>query len=81
MYSQFGVGPLLYLCCSSHVPLLYIFCPPVVPLICSCSTSLIPLVPLHNTVVTDKSIFAVWLILHALVNILTLWVISCIYSN
>ena len=27
MYSQFGVGPLLYLCYSSLVPLLYIFCP------------------------------------------------------
>ena len=46
MYSQFGVGPPLYLCCSSHVPLLYIFCPPVVPLMCSCSASLVPLVPL-----------------------------------
>ena len=46
MYSQFGVGPLLYLCCSSHVPLLNIFCPPVVPLMCSCSTFLVPLVPL-----------------------------------
>ena len=45
MYSQFGVGPLLYLCCSFHVPPLYIFCPPVVPLMCSCSPSLVPLVP------------------------------------
>ena len=25
-----GVGPLLHLCCSSHVPLLYVFGPPVV---------------------------------------------------
>ena len=46
MYSQFGVGHLLYLCCSSLVPLLYIFCPPVVPLMCSCSASRVPLVPL-----------------------------------
>ena len=45
MYSQFGVGPLLYLCCSSHVLLLYVFCPPLVPLMCSCFTSLVPLVP------------------------------------
>ena len=36
MYSQLGVGPLLYLFCSSPVPLLDIFCPPIVPLICSC---------------------------------------------
>ena len=43
--SQFGVGPLLYLCCSSHVLPLYIFCPPVVPLMCSCFASLVPLVP------------------------------------
>ena len=43
---QFGVGPPLYPCCSSHVPLLYIFCPPVVPLMCSCSASLVPLVTL-----------------------------------
>ena len=28
MYSQFSVGPLLYICCSSSVPLLYIFFPP-----------------------------------------------------
>ena len=28
MYSQFGVGPLLCLCCSSYVPLLYTSCPP-----------------------------------------------------
>ena len=28
MYSEFGVGPLLYLCCSSHVQL----APPVIPL-------------------------------------------------
>ena len=27
MYSQIGVGPLLYLCCPSLEPLLYIFCP------------------------------------------------------
>ena len=46
MYSRFGVGPLLYLCRSSHVPLLYIYCSPVVPLMCSCSASLVPLVPL-----------------------------------
>ena len=46
MYSQFGVGPLLYLCCSSHVHLLYIFCPPVVLLMCSCFASLVPLAPL-----------------------------------
>ena len=45
MYSQFGVGHLLYLCCSSLVPLLYIICPPVVPLICFCSASQVPLVP------------------------------------
>ena len=46
MYSQFGEGPLLYLCCSSHVPLLYIFCPPVVHPLCSCAASQVPVVPL-----------------------------------
>ena len=45
MFSQFGVGHLLYLCCSSLVPLLYIICPPVVPLMCFCSASRVPLVP------------------------------------
>ena len=45
VYSQYGVGPLLYLCCSSHVLPLYIFCPPLVPLMCSCFASLVPLVP------------------------------------
>ena len=40
MYSQFGVGPLVYLCCPSHAPMLFIFCPPDVPLMCSCSAVL-----------------------------------------
>ena len=50
MYFQFGVGPLLYLCCTPVVhlmfPMLYIFCTPVVPLMCFWSASLVPLVPL-----------------------------------
>ena len=46
MYSQFGVGPLLFFCCSSLVPLLYIFCPHVVLPRCSYSASRGPLVPL-----------------------------------
>ena len=44
VYSQFGVGPLFYLCCSSHVLPLYIFCLPLVPLMCSCFASLVPLI-------------------------------------
>ena len=42
MYSQFGIGPLLFISCTCGVHLL----PPFVPVICSCPASLVPVVPL-----------------------------------